>query len=343
MIDIQKYHERAIAEIDSLSQASFPEWLNSGPFNGKIRRIDLYVSTKLASGASIRDILNEDKFKTARRYLEAMSREGYLGRHGNTIAPHLFSINFPTTQITYTWIPKCSCTSVKRLLASFEPSSLRVKIKRARLHISLQELLGQTSPQFSNGKWLRRLAFVRDPYQRIISCYIDKFAIPTHDKRGFEPFARRHIKNCISLLDLDRDASESISFKEFLQYIVMTPRFIHDAHWLPQEAFLPLDKNQIQILPSNRLDLLIRLLKVDQEDLQIPLENSRGSSAATKYELKDLPTGCYWDCLPQGIPIECFASYSLFLSQSARETIRSLYPEDSLVWETATRLIDTTS
>lgn len=326
-------HAKVFADIDSQTQDSFPGWFHSGPVLAKIRRVDLYVSTKVEAGLAIDDVINEDKFASIQRYLLAMHREGYLGRHGSTIPPHLFSINFPTTQLTYTWIPKCSCTSVKRLLAGFEPVSLQKKIHQIKFHNSLQALLGQTFAQFANGHWLRRVALIRDPYQRMISCYIDKFAIPTSDKRGFELFAQGHIKNCIGLLGLERDPSHSISFKEFLQYIETTPKLMHDAHWLSQQSFLPQDKNLIQVLPSNRIDLFSQLLGLGSEELQVPLENSRGSSVSMKPERLESPEGSYWDTIPNQIPAECFGAYNLFLGRTSREIINRLYSEDCQLWD----------
>jgi hypothetical protein len=75
-----------------------------------------------------------------------------------------------------------------------------------------------------NSNSFLRFSFVRNPFARALSCYLDKVRGRSATKRVYLP-------------KLGAAPSETISFADFLRRIARQPRGMMDVHWAPQ-AFL---------------------------------------------------------------------------------------------------------
>ena len=84
------------------------------------------------------------------------------------------------------------------------------------------------------GRELYAFAFVRNPYSRIASAYLDKVA------RGKGRQAR-------VLGSRGHEKSTPFSFLEFCQYIREVGPY-EDPHWFPQVAFIPCGKDKLNFL-----------------------------------------------------------------------------------------------
>lgn len=133
--------------------------------------------------------------------------------------------------------PKVASTTLKRALVKLEIRGTKLKLKDIGLHPTLLtsvhvkpfQLPGQMFRGVLTGDQFKRFCFVRNPYARILSAYMDKVA--GLDKRGLGAGFRRQY-------GLDEYAS--VSFKEFLDLL----RFGDigetdwDQHWRPQFILL---------------------------------------------------------------------------------------------------------
>jgi hypothetical protein len=325
----------AFSDISKQDASSFPKWLGSAPIMDRIRRLDAFLSySRQSLGESILDMITQPRFNEIGSYLKQLHNEGFLGRHGATVAPHLFRLRFPTTQLTYTWIPKNSCTSMKRLLLEFEPEPMRESIRLHAFHETTQEAFGLSQDQYINQPSLKNIALIRNPESRAVSCYVDKFALPARGGRNFEKFILGHIREAQKVLEINRDVSESITFNEFLHYVLRTQPFLHDAHWMPQAAFLPAQHESFLLLPSNRLDIVVRSLGLSSAT-NIPRENT---SLLEDNEDPDVLDPAIDDAaykLPSKLSTRELASHSCFLDPETVSLLQSLYSSDYHLWQLA--------
>lgn len=116
----------------------------------------------------------------------------------------------------------------------------------------------------------RHVMFTRDPYDRLVSAYVDKFqthprTLGTSDFHGWQKFQRRFL----SRLGVPRDASEEtvrdtllgVSFSEFIGHLPA----LHwrDGHLRPQHYRMSIAvRRTIRLLPA-RIDLLVPVERID--------------------------------------------------------------------------------
>lgn len=80
-------------------------------------------------------------------------------------------------------------------------------------------------------------SFVRDPFSRLASAYLEKVRLAPPDFR-----AKRLVHRYFH-----RDLREAVSFREFCSFIDRGGLYA-DAHWYPQVTFLPLGVEQLHFL-----------------------------------------------------------------------------------------------
>lgn len=131
-------------------------------------------------------------------------------------------------QLMYVETPKVACSTIKLTLAKLELED--VDYFREDIHDRYLSPLIRPSQVGDFDKFLKRpdlvkFCFVRNPYERLLSSYLNKVG------------GRNEIiyTNLLCQLGLDQtDFSREISFAEFVSCVEQTPVSMMDSHWRPQ-------------------------------------------------------------------------------------------------------------
>ena len=134
---------------------------------------------------------------------------------------------YPRLRLAYTYIPKNACTSLKRTFG------------RA------QGWLGPDSPSAHEMRrqwWLsglarypraeERIVVVRDPFDRVLSAYLNKFI------RARDTVAEQAIAAGLGESLSPGATRDDVTFADFVAYLARTPSHRLDEHWRPQHDFL---------------------------------------------------------------------------------------------------------
>ena len=135
--------------------------------------------------------------------------------------------------LLYCWIHKAASSSWSRIF--FEASNMTVPedgwlhgaspIFRPEVNVSLTDLFANSTVSF---------AFVRHPFERLVSVYRDKFELATETEKGLFFFKYYSAQ----ILDLPESSilTERIpmpSFRQFVSYLLDTSELDYNDHWLP--------------------------------------------------------------------------------------------------------------
>ena len=123
--------------------------------------------------------------------------------------------------LLYCWIHKAASSSWSRIF--FEASNMTVPedgwlhgaspIFRPEVNVSLNDLFANSTVSF---------AFVRHPFERLVSAYRDKFELATEpDQKYFSFLIPEELKHKIK------------SFKQFVSYLLEESVLDYNDHWLP--------------------------------------------------------------------------------------------------------------
>lgn len=136
----------------------------------------------------------------------------------------------------YCPIPKNVCTSLKLWLLKLQEGPDFSLPLNASLHGEAARLLALGNYDTAEATRLLRESFafviVRNPWDRLVSCFLDKFVKPANDTG--------HWRQC--RLDIARANGKdhcNITFRQFARYLAARPQHLcRDEHWRPQSDFL---------------------------------------------------------------------------------------------------------
>ena len=176
----------------------------------------------------VRDLI--EQFPEALPYLaeapwQANMLNTWLREYGDISPPRFYTL--ADRNLVYMEVPKVACTSIKLTIGHAYGMSFETELD-SHDHQGWNYGLGK--PQKSQGCIF---AFVRNPFDRLVSCYRDKVV-------GSDYFSET-LKMSHNRIPSD------ISFEEFVKIIVKIPDFLADKHFKSQYALL---SHNGQLLPN---------------------------------------------------------------------------------------------
>lgn len=221
----------------------------------------------------------------------------------------------------YCEVPKVGCSNWKRIILLLNPS-LRLTVRDLKhydIHTSpLLRKLSSYSPA-SQKKFLAnytKIMFVRDPFERIVSAYRDKFL--HDDDKYYSNFYANLIRKRLAI---NVNSTEYITFPEFVRFIVQENPYYRDTHWKPM--FQLCDPCNIQYNIIGKIESITRdadfVLKTigAPKDLKYPTmkhhsNDSRTNEEITKQYLETLPPKLYRQLLELYSPDFSMFEYSYY-------------------------------
>ncbi|WP_428356986.1 sulfotransferase family 2 domain-containing protein [Methyloprofundus sp.] len=292
-----------------------------------VPRIDYFLSYySLISGKKYSDLIGMFFKDGLKNILLEYYKQGYLNKFGSTVNGINYICRFDEIELDYYWIPKNACTYLKRNFSYLCDKGFTKTIKMHQFHETIQAKYGLTMKQYLSNqeKQFKSLVVVREPIERFVSCYVDKFAKPILIGKNFEPFIVDIILNIYSLYQIKADPRKrSISFSEFMMFVLQESPFSQNEHWKPQSKFLP----------SHGVDIIIKQSSMEDYLLQNHLfaeevsKNKANRSVGVKYS-PDQYTGELAELLPNEYSIEKINDYSQYVTHSARSSLSKFYEDD---------------
>lgn len=181
---------------------------------------------------TITQIFSWKKPTTYRNVDELFSLQNHNGNY-------LVNISL-TGKYIYFEIPKVACSTVKKTLQKCEDPAYinddpkRIHNKKASPLLSPSEVDRPLEYYIAKERFFT-FGFVRNPYSRVLSCYIDKFLEIKPNNLKLFPI-------------LGLDPQQPVSFAMFLERVQQQDPEMMDIHWRPQSLLLPDESVQLDYI-----------------------------------------------------------------------------------------------
>jgi Sulfotransferase family len=180
----------------------------------------------------------------------------------------------PRQRVVYLCIPKCASTTIRMALSAMighgEVSSEQVHLRRQSGLRSPKQVGASTFYRLVKDESALRFSFVRNPYDRLVSAWADKF----QDKplAAGDPIVDIYLEQRRAMdLPLPKSADETLSFADFVHFTAATADRRIDVHWQSQDDILN--------VPGIAFDFIGKLESFDQDFARV-IEHVGASSAA---------------------------------------------------------------
>lgn len=143
-------------------------------------------------------------------------------------------------KLVYLPIAKNACSSLKQLVAGLggvdlQPGEdIHIKLDTNRTGLQFADRSEEDIRKALSGPDWMRFVVIRDPFDRLVSAYIEKFVLHRNEPRIEETVGPAY-RSVFDHEDLTpEDFERGISFRDFVDFIVQhDPRDL-DSHWQPQ-------------------------------------------------------------------------------------------------------------
>jgi len=167
----------------------------------------------------------------------------------------------PSTNIFFTVIPKTGCTSLKNYLFDIEQISIGQTSKNlgeVGLGFGIHRLPELQRHRITSRNQVKlggalKILVLRNPYNRILSTWLNKFLYAQGDLRIFS----EHRKEPFAPVKFETVADLNVFFEAFLLRLSKDPGFLNsDAHWRPQSKFVSDAKEFDMVFETSSLSTL---------------------------------------------------------------------------------------
>lgn len=237
-------------------------------------------------------------------------------------------------KLFYIPVAKCACTSLKSMmvrLAGIDRPELAVELgvhfvtDRFTTGVQLKDQTIDHAREILASDDYFKFSVIRDPFERIISAYLEKFVYKRHNQRNL-----LHTRPVISAIQgrADIDLERGVSFDEFLSFILNQDPFELDPHWRPQHLYLRGVKHISRIFRlENIAELEQYLLRDKGITIKLGHDNKTGKSDIHLPQASSL-TACELD---RAGPI----NPDSFLASGLAGAMRAYYREDFALYDSA--------
>jgi len=181
------------------------------------------------------------------------------------LPPREFTLISHEHKLIYYMVPKAASTTVKSFIKAIDPLHMK--------RLSLAEARSTLYKDYFH------FTFVRNPYDRLLSCYIDKVYEPQLCSPEFTNGEFNDFLNYYGRLGY-----QQMSFGDFIQFVTRVPNKHCDNHFVPQHYLVNLDLlNFIGYVENFDQDLLYLRKQVGVPD-EIPQPQKMNASRHDPYQ-----------------------------------------------------------
>lgn len=150
-------------------------------------------------------------------------------------------------RVLYCPIGKVACTFLKRQIARLSPipyqertiNDIHVLTDRVNTGLQLGDYDRTTAQKFIDAPHFFKFAVLRDPADRLLSAYVEKFFLNRHSP----PNNLLHTHKVVGPVQRAKGLAEpdfdlGITFRDFVTHITSVPPRTLDPHWIPQVFYL---------------------------------------------------------------------------------------------------------
>lgn len=242
-------------------------------------------------------------------------------------------------KILYSPIPKVACTSLKSLMTRLSGIEHADKVLQFGIH--------RTTDVFATGAQLKdheaekgkgiltdasyyKFAVVRDPVERIVSAYTDKFFLNRLGGRN-----RLHTLDILQAVRCEStpDLEQGISFRSFVDFLLGQPPETLDVHWRPQCLFLTGVDQYDNIFALEQIDELAKKLSsLSGEDISLGKQNASVAKATAG---DDSEAGKYADLPPPELDGKEGVTARDFMAPDLVASLETYFEEDTRLYQDA--------
>jgi hypothetical protein len=144
--------------------------------------------------------------------------------------------SYPDKKLIYIPIPKVACTSIKTTIMGNNTSKPDQDNYNTYMNIHSEATKEHEQLSLKGYEDYYKIAFVRSPFDRLVSCYEDKL-MKNEQHTGRHYFTSRYNNIFINIV-FGRRFTQDMSFDEFVSLVSRIPDRLSDAHFKSQYAFL---------------------------------------------------------------------------------------------------------
>lgn len=272
--------------------------------------------------------LSQPWMKEAEQYFPPVSRAWLPWPVGSIMVsePH---------RVLYSPVAKCACTSLKTMMVHLAQVEHAEQILKHGVHrvtdkfstgMQLKDIPRQRSMEIRHSDEYYKFAAVRDPVERIVSAYTEKFVVNRRREGN-----HWHTRPVISAVqgNTSPDMDKGITFRQFVEYIISQPASSLDTHWIPQHLSLRGVDRYNRIFRIDQLDELKTCLEnwTGAEIVLGELNKTAGERQDAHEHTKPMPENVV-DLLPAQLDALKRLNSALFMEKHLVETLRQYYSED---------------
>jgi len=233
-------------------------------------------------------------------FMVRLTRLGFVNPGKALVNPAGYYIINEKLKAVYCSIPKNACTLFKTMMVEHSELKESFELSGETIHRFLSQRARDVGVHhlldcLDSDEYFK-FVVLRAPFERLVSGYLDKFA--KHERP--EPFVQEVIMSVQHSLGTQRDVEQSITFEQFVDYLVRTPDEQLNDHWKPQTNFVASVGfdfvGQFESLDAVR-NLIEQTLNIDiSENVSAHAtqyyhfeENKEGFHSLSPHQLRNLP------------------------------------------------------